>query len=385
MNDVYLVIGNHYSLVGVWEQVTITLRTFQHLNIDLKISTNVVENAINIIIEEFSNDIVDQLIKIKAKSPDTKYILYVSEYIDKYGNLNTFNSKELILRKLTINSPDSLYTNYYDGPIPLLDKTIKNVYEKICNVFRINYAQEIMLARRQNALKKLMEANIIEFIVSTTKRVLLNYDELFKCETFYVPIFVNPKLLKERLKIGYTPGVIFTGNLTNHRSNVIKKLRNSLHKSYPLTMISLHKNSREKRDYLNKLKKLDKIGIKHNILNLDSDFELIRIENSLYNLKLSDVPIYELYIPQSKNWNLSSPNRTLFSLESGYIPVNIGLFDDHDIAKIALAIEDPMDLNNLILEQNEYKILEKIVGKVDEYNEKQKDYLSAVNKRIAIL
>ena len=51
-------------------------------------------------------------------------------------------------------------------------------------------------------------------------------------------------------------------------------------------------------------------------------------------------PVFEIYIPQLKSWPYSSPNRTMLSIEKGYIPINLGNFNDHDINKYTIEFND---------------------------------------------
>ena len=53
--ETFLLLSNHHSLIGCWEQVEITLRTFQNAKIPIRISPMIVPDKINIIIEDFNS------------------------------------------------------------------------------------------------------------------------------------------------------------------------------------------------------------------------------------------------------------------------------------------------------------------------------------------
>ena len=62
-NEVFLLISNHHSLIGCWEQVEITLKTFKNAKIPIRISSTIIPNKVNIIIEDFSNDLTIEIAK----------------------------------------------------------------------------------------------------------------------------------------------------------------------------------------------------------------------------------------------------------------------------------------------------------------------------------
>ena len=73
---------------------------------------------------------------------------------------------------------------------------------------------------------------------------------------------------------------------------------------------------------------------------------------------------------------------TLMSIEKGFIPLNIGKFNDHEINKCAIELELssdkllPYNLYNIIVskEINEMYEPSNLYEKIDNYNSKQKLY-----------
>ena len=54
---IYLIIGNHRSLIGCWEQIEITLKTFQTAGLQIETSPVIIEGHINLIIEDFNHEL----------------------------------------------------------------------------------------------------------------------------------------------------------------------------------------------------------------------------------------------------------------------------------------------------------------------------------------
>ena len=52
-----------------------------------------------------------------------------------------------------------------------------------------------------------------------------------------------------------------------------------------------------------------------------------------------------------KSWKYSSPNRTLLSIESGFVPLNFGSFNDHDINEISFELNNMDDLVSLFQQE----------------------------------
>ena len=111
---------------------------------------------------------------------------------------------------------------------------------------------------------------------------------------------------------------------------MIKKQNESLQKDFKTKTVSLK--------YL------------YNITEFDTYFSSAIDDNS-FTIENSKIPIYEylnqnetliyeIYIPQDAKWEFSSPNRTLLSIESGFIPIDFGKnFTDHDINSLTLNIK----------------------------------------------
>ena len=88
--------------------------------------------------------------------------------------------------------------------------------------------------------------------------------------------------------------------------------------------------------------------------------------------KKTKTPLYEIYIPQLKSWPYSSPNRTMLSIEQGFIPINLGLFTDHDINKYTKQCNDIYTLQTEVQTKKIDESFKELDIKINEYNETQK-------------
>ena len=276
--------------------------------------------------------------------------------------------------------------NYYDTS-GTLDKFINNLNGLLNLIFRkinVNFHHERMMARREKCLLELKNKNLFSFAISTTERVLQNYDTIFNIETYYVPVFVNPSNLSKRASEGYKRSIIFSGNLTSYRNKILKKFKRELYETSPLNMTFTRDiNSTDRKDYIRKINELSELGYSNYFLPDSLTFD---IKGSLYDSNKKESGLFELYIPQSNKWDLSSPNRTLFSLEEGFIPLDFGDFDDHSINKIPYKVSTLEDILELILVDDIDSYITEILKRIESHNKEEKKHLPILkDKLISIL
>ena len=102
--------------------------------------------------------------------------------------------------------------------------------------------------------------------------------------------------------------------------------------------------------------------------------EILHINLNQYVQNKEKTAAYEIYIPQRVGWPYSSPNRTLLSIESGFIPLDFGYFSDHTLNQVALTVDDTDSITRLLaqdLEKNFIELDERIMS----YNQAEKNSL----------
>lgn len=400
-NELYLVIGNHNTLIGNWEQVEITLKTFQNAKIPIRLSNIIEPNKINILIEDFNSYLTKDMLNIKKKFPKTRYILYVTEYLTKKNNrlyLNVFSKKDAIFRNIA--SIETFVFKKLSNTIDLSDsnfflkftekfrrKIVRPILFKLFNRFKKSYDNEIMMARRQRCLFEI--AHLFSLCISTTEAVLRGYSDLCSCPLNYLPVFVDKeKTFKNRNQNKKMSYAFFSGRLTPFRLSLINKLNKQYIHSYPLNIMGKYSETIIK-DFNYKLNSLGNgvfgkdISIDANLIKkevLNNSVEII--DETIYEFMQRKVnPAFEIYIPQDISWPYSSPNRTLLSIESGYLPLDYGDFNDHDINKVALKVDlnkmnDILNINNHELK----KLYKNLDFRIDDYNKLQLDRLEVFKK-----
>jgi hypothetical protein len=202
-----------------------------------------------------------------------------------------------------------------------------------------------------------------------------------------LPIFVDPSKLLSRLNSdSFIKGMFFSGNFNHYRRKVFNLLKFDYYSFNELSFISHNELEHFSIiDYNNKISKINKLSsidplikVKLEIIDRKNKFDILFYYTSIYGLDVNDVPLFELYIPQSKNWSLSSPNRTLLSLQSGFVPVNYGKFDDHEINELSLFFNDAFDFQ-FIINNNPTKIIFDLTNKIYYYNINQEKYLTPLS------
>ncbi len=76
---VYLVVGNHTSFLGVWEQLEVILRAFNAMEVPIRLTSRIKPGRPNIIIEDFNSGFIEEMRKIKERVPATQYIFCLTE------------------------------------------------------------------------------------------------------------------------------------------------------------------------------------------------------------------------------------------------------------------------------------------------------------------
>jgi len=351
--SIYLVVGNHNSARGIVETTKILLTAFSHIDaIDICIVETVVPGKVNIIIEETNEYLAEQLVSIKEQYPQTTYILYVTEYLIKRFGKWQFNS-------FTLFEAAFQYLVSTLQSLKLLSHSHPGVCTRALGIFLPHdfLSKHVMLSRRSNLL--VATAHLYSLCISTTEQVLTNYGSLCNCSVALVPILIDTdlfydKIFKRICSRNYTIGVGISGRLSPYRKKLLaslgrlsryrkKLLASPCHGSilaYPMTL-----DHNEGFNYL--LKQLD---------GTVDDMQPILLTTPTYYNSMHDMintfspPLFELYIPQSSEWPYSSPNRTYLSIQNGFLPINMGTFNDHPINHICYEFTTKDQLDSILLE-----------------------------------
>jgi len=388
---IYLIIGNHQSLSGVWEQIEITLKTFKKMDIQINLSSQIKPGHVNILIEDFNSYITDELIRVKTENPHTQYVLYPTEYCTQNSgekfNLNCFSKMTRIVRRLfcwEYQLCGDTYQVYLGGTRAIYRRTVMRrllrPILKVCAVFAgSTYSNELMMARREVCLHRVK--GLFSLCIATTEAVLSGYHNLCGCPMQYLPAFIDKNRMRSnRDKSRKYPSIIFSGRMTPYRRITSIEIGLELLNSYPLKGGDAWGEDKQLKDTEFKIQRLEReveaLGQKQSTAFATEikQTELPSYEvltSGIYEyVRKSKTAAYELYIPQSATWPYSSPNRTILSIESGLIPVDYGEFSDHAVNSVPIKAVDKGALKT-ILASDLNQSYDELDDRVDKYNEEQ--------------
>ena len=204
---VYLIITNHRTAIGIGQQVDVIKRIFKKLkNYQLIDSNYFVPNQINLFIEENNKSLVNIMKRMKKDYPETKFILFISEYLTNsiFGKqLNTFELKTKISHTYInlIEKISTLGIFEIDNTNGLFFNKVKeikfNIKRYINDLLLLplkfldkdGIINSLELSRREYCLKK--SRFLYDLVISNCEAVNKTYVNFFKSDVLLVPTYIN--------------------------------------------------------------------------------------------------------------------------------------------------------------------------------------------------
>ena len=363
--------NNHNSLIGIRQQIDVIERVLEKLpDWKVKRSEYLIPNQINLLIEENNFEFSKKMFDIKNRYPDTKFLLFVTEYLttSPFGlQLNSFDFKTKLvhayieffsaLKLLNLFSKKDLDRQFYDFP----DKEV--IFLKISKFFNRLLIAPLKLISDDDALKNAIQITrrehflkntrfLYDLVLSNHKAVNITYKNFFKSEVVLLPTFINKKKaikarlrIQEKFKKEFYPGLFFSGRVTSYRRKIIKKL------------IAFN-DGFSKSPVFKYSKRIDKLASRNE----------------------EKIPLFEIYIKQEKKWPYSSPMRTLMSIEKGFYPLDIELFNDNDINKIPIKVkkEEIDEILYIITKKTVEEHFNHLDEKIELHNRRQLEILPEI-------
>jgi len=177
--------------------------------------------------------------------------------------------------------------------------------------------KRIYFALRDHTFKK--NNRIFDYHLAISDNLYQNLKENFHSkEIFYLQPFIGEEFINKLKKKNSKYNILFfTGNKTPYRDLYVKEIDKNLFSNH---FYKTHKNKfRNHKLFENKLN-FDFIYSDENIVK-----KLFKHYRYDYKIKPQG---FELYIPQRKGWQFLSPMRTIRSINSFSIPLNVGNFKD---------------------------------------------------------
>ena len=391
------------ALNGCWDQIRSLVRAFDELEgYRIEIRNGIEYGEINILIEEGNLVLAREMKRIKEKYPSTRYILLVTEYLTLtagYRQLNCFTLRESLVRSIIGCLRRLLVVDdgcNWRGKKSLASRSLYMVPRLASFLFRKSLGQDafinhVMLSRRMDCLRA--TRNLYDLCFGSSAAVLETYRNYFVCESVYVPIVVDGELFrKQARKIvdsgrGFV-GCGFNGRMTRYRKSVLNKLdRNAA--CYPLMDLLTREGDSQKaaKDEIGAY--MVEIGQASSVFYQSPDARKIKVYPRIGDMRTSEtVPMFDVYIPQAREWKFSSPNRTYLSLRMGLIPVNLGRFSDHDINCIAFECSTEEELEELLVRYRKrdiHDLIDEVSLNIDDYNRKQLGLCRRIGNKLDIM
>ena len=328
-----LYIKNHKKLSGLEDYVYFLRQLFSRNKINLEL-VDKKDNEFDVIlvIEEFTHNIKENnefLLWFKKRG--TKLVLVHTEFIDENGFFNIFNEKDLSFRKLI--KADLIYF-YYKNKNNLFIKILLYIfyfyYLNLGFVFGFRFKdikKRIYFALRDYSFN--LSKNIFDYHLALSDNVyinLLNNSRL--SNIFYLQSFIDKKFI-QKLKSKNEKNLILylTGFKSPYRNKFVSKINRIKFNNF------INNNFTYNYKYV-----LESTDLYNLNFMYTSESNVIHIfENYKAKLKLFPLGI-DIYISQRENWSYISAMRTLRSIKSSSIPLNIGNYSHSNFNKIAINV-----------------------------------------------
>jgi len=307
-----------------------------------------VPNKINVMLENVSSELAENMIQLKEEFPRTQFVVVLTEFLETsrfgYRAFNCFDTRTSLWAFLTrialketqhFGCPDE-FDRRFSPPNQLrpVGRIVQLVMRKLGakHLLSTLTTRALNHSRVSSAIAKMLK---VEATVKTRGEFEIRLDSLFKvqgvvslwvtilsCQGYEyrqagfqhlmpLPLLFDNRIvdqLKKRKK-----GIFCSKNMTDYRRKV-------------LTQIQAH-------------------------LDQDTLPDICEIENAYQSdSTIAALPQIELYIPKSKNWPYSSPMRTFKTLINGCQPMNFGCFEDHELMSLSQKIDpDSIDQGMILM------------------------------------
>jgi hypothetical protein len=318
--QVYIVVGNHRSMVGI-NEIVYTLYSALSENFSVEVVTRLKQNSINVLIDEFSSPAYTVAIdETKKRYPDTKIVVVATEFVTPVRILGL----ELIKTFNFFGAPRD-WTGLFGGAVRSL----------------IGGMPSYMRMRYLGFLRTLEYADLL---VSVQPAILRTLSEagVWKDLNLAPPLMVYPRIgmlrAAQQYRLEDLPvGFIMTGTLTRYRSQIARKLVRTFRRAGWFASIFQHvpfetapvssSSASKERAHTSRFS-----SAPSSPAYLQAQYDSIA-PASLFNINP----------PQTPEWPYSSPMRILRAIMLGQIPVVTKKFHDHLLEEVAMMWDGTSD------------------------------------------
>ena len=355
MNTLYFCQHNH----GNNRQTEDFKKTFGGMfeNINVQFTKELKSEEKNLILDEFSQfKFIDEIKKIKKNSKSTKYYLIFTEYIynnqtfNQFGKNSFFTDFKILIYKIIYSTSLSLF--FFEKKINLkissnnkLTKKISHLLRFLWNssgnfirtIYKIFLGDSLYMYYRYRGFKEIEKYIDCYLIWNDNQKYQLEKNLNKKINVIY--FLPELKKIKKKNKTG----ISISGFKSRYRSNLIKKLKKSIH----------YENNFE--DFLESKKFLFK--------------------EKFYT--------YSINPGRNYNWPFPSLIRYAFSINNSEIPVVVDKYEDKfaNYSSLYVSLENIKN-NSIFNEKNIEKNIELINNKIELYQEIYKESKTQFEKLV---
>lgn len=391
MHQVHLYVGNHRSLDGIEEYISLVETIFGKYDYTVNVVDKLVPGEVNILVDEFTNFYENQMIaECKRKDENTKYLFILTEFIEKNKGVLSFNAFgnmlslafisffNIYIKTKRIDFASATLKDYWVAALysPILffylfGRSMAYLWQRAARkdavpphvfLFRRFGKQIYFHIRFVGLVESLKYADSIVVsheciyhglcnIVSDAKRYASIYDGVLYPE-------IDKGLVLERLMEYKALQFEVTGTISRYRQKCIDKLNAKLSSFSQLYCLK------------------------------DSFDPCIAIGFGDASKRFRKGAAFSLHPPQTKKWPYSSPTRIYRALTvDNNIPVLTKYFGQNPIEDVCVTLDKGeflMDLYSMYIDREYMK--EKIGGRIDKYNEvigrRNEELVNAITERL---
>lgn len=304
--QVYIVVGNHRSLVGI-NEIIYTVYSALSENFSVEITTRLKQNSVNILIDEFSSPAyVAAIDETRRRYRDTKIVIVATEFVTPVRILGVELTKTF---------------NFFGAPrdwTALSFGALRSLIDGPPSYMRMRYLGFVSALEHCDLLTSVQPA-----ILRTLSEVTTLDSNLASPLMVYPLIGALPTLQQDRLE-NLPAGFTMTGTLTSYRSQIARKIIRAFKRAGWFAPIYQH------------------VPFEAPATSVSTSLSIHAYLQGQYNTNTPGY-LFNINPPQTSEWPYSSPMRILRAILLGQIPVVTKRFRDHLIEEVAMLWDNEFD------------------------------------------
>jgi len=383
-----LYIANHGKRDGIEDFMAILSDAVQRRGHEVVVTDNLDEKNINIVIDEFTNAIINmEIADFKTRYPDARLILVLTEFIERRLLVRSFNFFGGLTEAAIIAALNPYLRTWRKDFLPpsLKDWLIASLYAPMGLVYYLNHLRKNLRRKTRMELRRRIHSlAYMQMRYLGLEKMIAYFDGLILAHDMIanglaglnknIPIIgtVYPEIDTEGIERNLFKDkqlvIEITGSVTSYRYRFIRRidsmikllgLRHSFHYCHAIGFGSVKKTQKKRNADTPHLPK----HWKHASINTPKQRGA-----------------YSLHPPQTRKWKYASPTRIYRALQYDHnMPVLTKVFGQHPIEKLCLEFKGAESLLDMYrYYKSPQKLLEHLEPLMTEYMETAKSANDAI-------